>query len=380
MAQWGEMLIDWGMRTGREFQDVYNYDLETTDSWRHKQAATDCQQKFQEYIAWRDAGADARFLDFGGYADRVLGVVMPGGWFVAEAGEGRTGGGSSCGSTTKDPSPAACGSQTAGSSCGSQTEREPQPCPPTSRTSPPRTRATRLFVGIEHPPDGDSKAIYFSPPEKARQLMYALVERSWPDEEAIVQAAIAFLIGGIWNQHGEDCGNWVPVLIDQVIAEKRYALDIEQHAYKCPWIPSDFNYQAYMCWLSAQPLGVALHLGQALPLINHRDAPPGVIFIGGRMYKVRDIEAKLAHPESTTPLALKNIQCEEETCYRCQHQCGGYRFHWVGPWTCRRVAMASPQEATISKAMWLNCADCEACRGPARRRPPGIPVSGYRGP
>ena len=103
--------------------------------------------------------------------------------------------------------------------------------------------------------------------------MYAVVERSWPDEGEIAQAAVHLLMVGVWDKHGPDAQQWVPVLIDQAIAEKKYALAIQQECYTCPWIPSELNYQAFMCWLSAQPLGVALHLGNTLPLINHKEKP-----------------------------------------------------------------------------------------------------------
>ena len=102
--------------------------------------------------------------------------------------------------------------------------------------------------------------------------------------------------------------------------------------------------------------------------------------IDGKVLKIRDITAKLYHPESIANIDLRNIQCEESGCLRCDSGRGGYRFHWVGPWTCRRVVDAGSQDGARGRAIWLNCTDCEACSGPARRRPAGNAAAGHRGP
>jgi hypothetical protein len=57
-------------------------------------------------------------------------------------------------------------------------------------------------------------------------------------------------------------------------------------------------------------------------------------------------------------MAIRRAACTVTNCPRCA-TAGGYKFQWLGPWTCKAsMESASPHEA---RSVWRTCRACSFC-------------------
>jgi hypothetical protein len=56
---------------------------------------------------------------------------------------------------------------------------------------------------------------------------------------------------------------------------------------------------------------------------------------------------------------IPQLPCQDPQCPRCDEK-GGYKFHWLGPWTCRCSLTMTTADAT--RLRWMQCCTCESNR------------------
>ena len=108
-------------------------------------------------------------------------------------------------------------------------------------------------------------------------------------------------------------------------------------------IPSDYNLSKFFTFLLDQPDHVQDRLIN-LTVMQHKpfvESTPTLNYKG----KV---------------LTMQHAACTEAPCHRCETERGGYRFQYIGPWTCAKITAVSlpPFEA---RRTWLQCKECLCC-------------------
>lgn len=129
------------------------------------------------------------------------------------------------------------------------------------------------------------------------------------------------------------------------VNDTKYISYLDSSSMAAQWpkdeVVSDFNYFAYLRFINKQDLESQQRL-MRLPIIQHRPRSEKV------EVKMKDEVVR------TNP----TIMCQEEDCKRCERECGGYRFHYVGAWTCKNAVGVTPAQGRYT---WSRCSDCLMC-------------------
>jgi hypothetical protein len=56
-----------------------------------------------------------------------------------------------------------------------------------------------------------------------------------------------------------------------------------------------------------------------------------------------------------------SVQCQQINCARCFGGRGGFRFNWVGPWTCTKAVNNSDRFEDVTRE-WIKCSSDKACQ------------------
>jgi hypothetical protein len=118
-------------------------------------------------------------------------------------------------------------------------------------------------------------------------------------------------------------------------------------------VPSDWNLSAFMSWCShVDAIRAAVYISHC-PVINHRLPDTGI--------PVMEPHARLVDGRF---LPLFSLNCAGNDCERCATLRGGYRFWYVGPWTCTNAFGDNLTDRTPlgARTAWMNCRSCRACR------------------
>lgn len=217
-------------------------------------------------------------------------------------------------------------------------------------------------------------------PVRARKLMDFVIREAlsaqhrWPNiddpEQFLTRAGVDLDVPATWNMNWPDgpIGRAISILRAQFpISDSESSEDsgtdlctlvLRHHTEAARGLParsdvlSDFNLGAFMSWLArSDPVRARVYI-QECPIFNHGDSMPGIT--------VLDPSVRLLDGRSHT---LRSIPCTTPMCDRCRSGRGGYRFHYVGPWTCLNsfgdaLMDKSPAGA---RAAWLSCQSCPAC-------------------
>ena len=108
-------------------------------------------------------------------------------------------------------------------------------------------------------------------------------------------------------------------------------------------IPSDYNLSKFVTFLFDQPDHVQARLIN-LTIMQHRpfvDSNP-MLNSKGRL------------------LTIQHTACTEALCHRCETGMGGYRFQFIGPWTCLKITTV-PLPPFEARRTWLQCKECFYC-------------------
>ena len=125
-----------------------------------------------------------------------------------------------------------------------------------------------------------------------------------------------------------------------------------------PKVCSDYNLAAFQQWLPMQdPDEAAKYLD--LFIVEHED-PPVPAFIRGLLDSdVYHIQPRIrVHGNE---ILIPRRPCSQPQCDLCGLR-GGYKFQWMGPWTCQASLQASAATADIARQIWMACTSCPACR------------------
>ena len=107
-------------------------------------------------------------------------------------------------------------------------------------------------------------------------------------------------------------------------------------------IPSDMNLSAFLHFLTNMTIEKQHRLGR-LKMLQHQ--PMG--------------ESVQLRSKDKSMITIHSYACEDTMCPRCTSEWGGYRFQWLGPWTCTEcITTTTPQQA---RATWARCSTCPAC-------------------
>ena len=106
-------------------------------------------------------------------------------------------------------------------------------------------------------------------------------------------------------------------------------------------VVSDFNFFAYLRYVNMQNLETQLRIIK-LPVLQHSP-------------KSEAVEIKLKNGKNHVTVT---VMCKENNCNRCVQGFGGYRFHFVGPWTCKNTIGLTPAQA---RNTWIKCKECLVC-------------------
>ncbi len=106
-------------------------------------------------------------------------------------------------------------------------------------------------------------------------------------------------------------------------------------------VVSDFNFFAFLRFVNKQNLDTQMRLLK-LPVLQHSP-------------ESEPVQIKLENGKIHTTSV---VMCKQDDCDRCVQGRGGYRFHFVGPWTCKNTFGLTPAE---SRYTWMNCRECFMC-------------------
>jgi hypothetical protein len=119
------------------------------------------------------------------------------------------------------------------------------------------------------------------------------------------------------------------------------------------YVSSSYNLSAFSSFkriATKCPWMVGPYLTSQLPLLYTED---------------HDLELPVGAERLPGPGASRRCSKEDAGCARCAGRQGGFRFCWVGPWTCDRVRTGrTPAPPHVSERRWLLCSQgghCNSC-------------------
>ena len=120
-----------------------------------------------------------------------------------------------------------------------------------------------------------------------------------------------------------------------------YLATIDQKWPKHPQVASDFNLTMFLQYVRMADQEYQLRL-LSLPMIQHQ--PMG-----------DNIQVKL---EDGNFAEMASIPCTAMQCTRCDNYIGGYKFQYIGQWTCTKAIGLPPHQA---RKTWMECEECTMC-------------------
>ena len=120
-----------------------------------------------------------------------------------------------------------------------------------------------------------------------------------------------------------------------------YLATKDQKWPKHPQVASDFNLTMFLQYVRMAGQEYQLRL-LSLPMIQHQPVGENI------QVKLRDGQYR----------ELASTTCQATNCPRCDSYFGGYKFQYIGPWTCQRSIGLSPQQA---RRTWIECKECTMC-------------------
>ena len=107
-------------------------------------------------------------------------------------------------------------------------------------------------------------------------------------------------------------------------------------------VPSDMNLSAYLHFVNNMKAEKQHRLGK-LKMMQHHPIGEPVRWRG----------------KDGSMITIESYACADPVCVRCESESGGYRFQWLGPWTCEEIMNTnSPQ---LARYTWMRCTTCPAC-------------------
>ena len=107
-------------------------------------------------------------------------------------------------------------------------------------------------------------------------------------------------------------------------------------------VPSDLNLSTYLHFVRNVPYEKQQRLGKLMMMQHHPMGEPVC-------WRCKD----------GSMIVVESYACTEPACARCLSEWGGYRFQWLGPWTCTETMNTdTPQQSRIT---WMRCTTCPAC-------------------
>jgi hypothetical protein len=95
------------------------------------------------------------------------------------------------------------------------------------------------------------------------------------------------------------------------------------------------------------------------PVTDHRMETPAIAASLG--VPVQHITPQVVLANSTmVPMTV--VACRQAVCHRCERGIGGYRFQWLGPWSCEAAHGNTVLEGRQAWMRCMNAAGCPACR------------------
>ena len=124
-----------------------------------------------------------------------------------------------------------------------------------------------------------------------------------------------------------------------------------------PTVCSDYNLAAFQQWIPKQdPVEAAKYLD--LYVVAHEDPPVPALIRGLLDDDVYNIWPRV-HVNGQEIL-LARRPCTLQDCARCGVR-GGYKFQWLGPWTCQASVRPTVVTAQMARQTWMACTSCPAC-------------------
>ena len=119
-----------------------------------------------------------------------------------------------------------------------------------------------------------------------------------------------------------------------------------------PYVLSPWNLNGFLKWAGRADEGELDEVFQVVYMVEHRyhdvlfgTAAPGPEIIN--------------RPDLGWTYTIRQVQCEESNCQRCDSSRGGWQFRWIGPWTCAAIV---GDENTDPRQLMLNASDCRCGR------------------
>ena len=111
----------------------------------------------------------------------------------------------------------------------------------------------------------------------------------------------------------------------------------------CATIPSDYNLSKFIAYIHGLPDHDQERLTK-LPVMQHVPTCSPAMFKNSKNKFVQ----------------LRQTMCTERECRRCNDEVGGYRFQFIGPWTCHKI-ITQCLPPLIARQTWMKCQECLLC-------------------
>ena len=115
-----------------------------------------------------------------------------------------------------------------------------------------------------------------------------------------------------------------------------------------PFVPSDLNFCCFLSWASTCS-DEQWQQKKDLYCIKHRR--------DSSLAAQCPIWPVLVHRPDGTCHQIQERNCMDVGCYKCFYKQGGFRFPWLGAWTCIRGVGSSLDSSLEIRERWLTCAN-----------------------
>ena len=124
------------------------------------------------------------------------------------------------------------------------------------------------------------------------------------------------------------------------------AMDIHLHHN----VLSPINYDMFETWAASADLFDLADALLKVYLVAHREED--------HLGEVPRPPVIIQRPDLDMYFTVKEKPCEHPRCRKCLERKGGYRFDWVGPWTCQCIVALVPTTLPALRERHLNCPRC----------------------
>ena len=115
------------------------------------------------------------------------------------------------------------------------------------------------------------------------------------------------------------------------------------------YVPSELNLASYIIW-ATRASSAEFEKTKSLYIVDHRRRSTWLTRIAV------DVPAQVHREGMPTHYVPKRL-CMNVGCPRCDDQRGGFRFPWLGDWTCRNGVGNPNEDSLTTRQRWLDCAD-----------------------